>query len=131
MTGKKVTYLIGFAICVINNFLSAINIIGLCSQYIFSLCLHLNISLACVYISILCMAIMYDILTTFTPFTFMHAWIMKWNCCLWTFTGHFTYDYEDELVYCYCGVKAPLVTSTSNENPKKTFFWCSNYKGLI
>ena len=47
------------------------------------------------------------------------------------FTGHFTYDYEGEPVYCYCGVKAPLVTSTSNENPGRRFFGCSNYKVLI
>ena len=47
------------------------------------------------------------------------------------FTGHFTYDYEGEPVYCYCGVKAPLVTSISNENPGRRFFGCSNYKVLI
>ncbi|XVE89504.1 hypothetical protein DITRI_Ditri20bG0002000 [Diplodiscus trichospermus] len=37
-----------------------------------------------------------------------------------------TYDYGDP-VYCYYGLKAPLVTSTSDENPRR-FFGCSNYQ---
>ncbi|XVE86625.1 hypothetical protein DITRI_Ditri18aG0049500 [Diplodiscus trichospermus] len=33
--------------------------------------------------------------------------------------GHskFSYDYDGGDVYCYCGLKAPLITSTCDENP--------------
>ena len=45
------------------------------------------------------------------------------------FLGHalFTYNYESDLVYCYYGLKALLVISTSDDNPSRRFFGCSNY----
>ena len=40
----------------------------------------------------------------------------------------FTYDYEGDPVHCYYKVKAPLVTSTSDNNPGRRFFGYNNYK---
>ena len=46
------------------------------------------------------------------------------------FVGHasFPYDYEGDSICCYCGLKALLVISTSDDNLDKRFFGCSNYK---
>ena len=52
---------------------------------------------------------------------------------LYIFLGHalFTYDYEGDSIYCYFDLKAPLVASTSDDNPGRRFFGCGNYKVFV
>lgn len=39
-----------------------------------------------------------------------------------------SYEYEGELIYCLCWMRAPLIISTSDGNPGRRIFGNRNYQ---
>ncbi|CAN0907659.1 hypothetical protein LINGRAHAP2_LOCUS24922 [Linum grandiflorum] len=48
--------------------------------------------------------------------------------------SHTSFDefrYEEDPVFCHCGVRASRRISHTAQNPNRKFFGCSNYRSMV